>query len=70
MSGCTNRTVVVDANGTHWDLGNPHWFAVVPDAATPPKAQLISVTGVTFNTATSPSVDILFSDATAAFDAS
>lgn len=62
---CTRRTIVTDANGKEWDLGNPNILAIEPDGATPPQTTIDMWNGVQFI-----SVPIAFSVAFAAFNAS
>jgi hypothetical protein len=70
MSSCKNRNVVLDTNGSPWDLGNPNILAVLPDTATPPGAQIITYAGGLFGISSTPPLHMSFADAKAAFEAS
>lgn len=63
MSGCTNRTVVTDTNGKLWDLGNPNFVAVETYSG---GTQCV----LTFANGGTQIVDIAFTAASAAFNAS
>jgi len=70
MSSCRHRTILTDDNGLLWDLGNPNVIAVIPDAATPPRAELLTAAGGVYSNASNPAFDVSFADASAAFNAS
>lgn len=63
MSGCTNRTVVADTGGKLWDLGNPNFVAVETYSS---GTQSV----LTFANGGTQIVDITFTVASAAFNAS
>lgn len=64
MSTCTHRTVVADASGKLWDLGNPNFIAIgTSDSGLTTDIQNFSGTVFT-------GVTISFADACAAFAAS
>lgn len=64
MSTCTRRTVVADANGKLWDLGNPN-FTALSTSDSGVTTDILMASG-----STQTSVPIAFSVASAAFNAS
>lgn len=60
MSSCKNRTVVTDANGNLWDLGNPNIIGIKSESSG-------ATTGLVQATGSEMVVSVSFGVASAAF---
>lgn len=68
MSSCKSRTVVTDANGNLWDLGNPNIIGILSDSA----GAATGLVTVENGNSTTPAftIPVSFTAAEAAFNAS